>query len=84
MKITSHEGTRSLIWKLDELGSTGSAETTRTIPQDSAVVSAVSDSGQPTYVSDPSQEISAYMAETGDTEGTYKDGTPGTDAAGCR
>lgn len=75
MKITSHEGTRSLIWKLDELGSTGSAETTRTIPQDSAVVSAVSDSGQPTYVSDPSQEISAYMAETGDTEGTYKDGT---------
>ena len=57
MKITSHEGTRSLIWKLDELGSTGSAETTRTIPQDSAVVSAVSDSGQPTYVSDPSQEI---------------------------
>lgn len=75
MKITSHEGTRTLIWKLDEMGSTSGAETVRTIPQDSAVVSAVSDSGQPTYVSDPSQEISSYMAEAGDTEGSYKDGT---------
>ena len=75
MKITSHEGTSTLIWKLDEMGSTSGAETVRTIPQDSAVVSAVSDSGQPTYVSDPSQEISAYMAEAGDTEGSYKDGT---------
>lgn len=75
MKITSHEGTRSLIWKLDEMGSTGGAETRRTISQDSAVVSTISDSGQPTYVTDPSQEISAYMAEAGDTEGTYKDGS---------
>lgn len=75
MKITSHEGTGTFIWKLDDLGNTGSAETTRTITQDSAVVSAVSDSGQPVYVADPSLGISEYMAETGDTEGTYKEGS---------
>ena len=75
MKITSHEGTSTFIWKLDELGNTSGAETTRTITQDSAVVSAVSDSGQPTYVTDSSQGISEYMAENGDTEGTYKDGS---------
>lgn len=75
MKITSHEGTGTFIWKLDDLGNTGSAETTRTITQDSAVVSAVSDSGQPVYVTDPSLGILEYMAETGDTEGTYKEGS---------
>ena len=74
MKITSHEGTRTFIWKLDAMGSTAGAETVRTIPGEASVVSSVSGSGQPTYVQDPSQEISGYMAETGETTGTYKDG----------
>lgn len=74
MKITSHEGTKTLIWKLDAMGSTAGAETVRTIPGESAVVSSISSGGQPSYVQDPSQEISGYMAENGEREGTYKDG----------
>ena len=74
MKITSHEGTRNLIWKLDEMGTTNGAESLQTIPGQSQVVSSVSESGQASYAQDPSQEISAYMAQNGDTEGTYKDG----------
>lgn len=74
MKITSHEGTRNLIWKLDEMGTTNGAESLQTIPGQSQVVSSVSESGQASYVQDPSQEISGYMAQNGDTEGTYKDG----------
>lgn len=74
MKITSHEGTRSLIWKLDELGSTGGAETVRTVPRESAVVSSVADNGQATYADDPSQGILPYMVQTGETDGTYQDG----------
>ncbi|MBU5480517.1 hypothetical protein [Blautia sp. MSJ-19] len=75
MKVTSHEGSRTYIWKLDEMGSTGSAETVQTISRSSAVVSSISDSGQPTYADDPSQEISQYMAQTGETEGLYQDGS---------
>lgn len=75
MKITSHEGTRTLIWKLDEMGATNGAESLQTIPGQSQVVGSISDSGQASYVQDPSQDISGYMAQNGDTEGTYKDGS---------
>ena len=75
MKITSHEGSKTFIWKLDEMGSTGSAQSVQTISRSSAVVSSISDSGQATYADDPAQEISQYMAQTGDTEGTYQDGS---------
>lgn len=74
MKITSHEGSRTFIWKLDEMGSTSGAQSVLTVPRSSTVVSSISN-GQASYVDDPAQEISAYMAEPGDTEDTYKDGS---------
>lgn len=75
MKITSHEGTSTYIWKLDDLGSTGSAESVQTISRSSSVVSSISDSGQAVYADDPAQEISQYMAQNGETEGTYQEGS---------
>ena len=75
MKITSHEGSRTFIWKLDEMGSTSGAQSTLTVPRASTVVSSVSDTGQATYAEDPAQDITAYMAENGDSENDYKDGS---------
>lgn len=65
---------RTFIWKLDEMGSTSGAQSVLTVPRSSTVVSSISN-GQASYVDDPAQEISAYMAEPGDTEDTYKDGS---------
>lgn len=75
MKITSHEGNKIFIWKLDDLGSTSGAQSTLTVPKASTVVSSVSDNGKPVYADDPAQEITAYMAESGDSEDVYKDGS---------
>ena len=75
MKITSHEGTGTFIWKLDEMGNTSDAQSTLTVPRASTVVSSVSDNGQPSYVDDPAQDITVYMAEKGESENEYKDGT---------
>ena len=75
MKITSQEGSKTYIWKLDEMGSTGGAESAQTTSRSSSVVSSVSDGGQAVFADDPAQDISQYMAQNGDTEGTYKDGS---------
>ena len=68
MKITSHEGTSTFIWRLDEMGSTSGAQSVLTVPSASTVVSSVS------YANDPAQDITAFMAENGESENEYKDG----------
>ena len=63
LRITSSSGTKTYLFRLDELGSTAGAQSKATTPVSSSVVSSVSSSGQATYVSDPSTAISQYMAQ---------------------
>ena len=74
LKITTVKGTQKLIFKLDALGSTGSAQTKRTIARSQAVVSSVSSAGEPSYTDDPSVNISDYMAQAGANENEYNAG----------
>mgnify|MGYP004527845377 FL=1 len=74
MKITSHEGSKTFIWKLDDMGSTSGAQSTLTVPKASTVVSDISDNGNPVYANDPAEDIAAYMAGNGESEDVYKDG----------
>ena len=67
MKITSHAGTTTRIFRLDDMGNTGGAETRQTIPESAAVVSSVAQNGQATYEDDPAQSISGYFAEQNNT-----------------
>lgn len=75
LKITSSTGTQNLIFKLDALGSTGSAQSRTTISRSSAVVSSATSAGEPTYVDDPSLNISDYMAQAGTNENEYNAGS---------
>ena len=71
MRITSASGTKIWIFKLDALGATGSAESKLTVPQAGTVVSQIGGNGEASYVSDPSEEISSYLAQgTGGEEYT--------------
>ena len=63
MKITSHSGTETFLWKLDELGSTGSAQSVQTISRTNAVLSSISQNGQPVYIDDPAKNIGDYMIQ---------------------
>ena len=74
LKITTVKGTQKLIFKLDALGSTGSAQTKRTIARSQSVVSSVSSAGEPSYTDDPSVNISDYMAQAGANENEYNAG----------
>lgn len=74
MKITAREGTKTYIFRLDELGATGSAQSAKTVPGSSTVVSAVSGSGQAQYVSDPSAGLSAYMTSAGNGDTDFEPG----------
>lgn len=71
LKITSSKGTRKLIFKLDDMGSTGSAQSQKTISRSSAVVSSISSAGEPAYTDDPARNISDYMAQAGSSENEY-------------
>lgn len=62
IKITSHTGTQTYIFRLDALGATGQEEQKLTVPQAGTVVSAVSGDGTAEYVTDPAVNISDYMA----------------------
>lgn len=64
MRITSSSGTQTLIFRLDDMGATGSAQSARTIASAGSVVASVAGSGEPVYTSDPSQGIGGYMAQT--------------------
>ncbi len=75
MKITAREGTRTYIFRLDELGSTGSAESKQTVPGTSTVVSSVNGNGQAQYVNDPSAGLSDYMANAGNDDNDFNPGT---------
>lgn len=75
VKITAKEGTKTYIFKLDELGATGSAQSQKTIPGSAQVVSAVNENGLPEYVSDPSTALSDYMANAGNGDNDFKAGT---------
>lgn len=74
MKVTSAQGTKTYIWKLDAMGHTKSATSVQTVPKANTVVSAVNNAGQATYVNDPGQDISAYMAEAGVSDTTFTAG----------
>ena len=73
MKITSHAGTVTYFWKLDDLGNTGGAESKQTTARSLAVVSSISGSGQPVYTDDPSQNLSRFFA--GQENGGYSAGS---------
>lgn len=64
MRITSSAGTQTLIFRLDDMGATGEAQSARTIASAGSVVASVAGSGEPVYTSDPSQGIGGYMAQT--------------------
>ena len=66
---------QNLIFKRDALGSTGSAQSRTTISRSSAVVSSATSAGEPTYVDDPSLNISDYMAQAGTNENEYNAGS---------
>lgn len=74
LKITSHTGTQSLIFQLDDLGATGGAQSVRTIARASSVVSSISAVGKPSYVNDPAIRIGEYMAQAGQQENEYQAG----------
>ena len=75
MKITSRSGSQTYIFRLDELGATGSAQSVRTVPQDGTVVASVDGSGQPQYTSDPSVGLSDYMAQDGSGSNSFQGGS---------
>ena len=64
MRITSSSGTQTLIFRLDDMGSTGGTQSARTIASAGSVVTSIAGSGEPVYTSDPSQGIGGYMAQT--------------------
>jgi hypothetical protein len=67
MKLTTESGTETYIFRLDDMGNTGSASSTRTVPYANTVVSSVADSGTATYITDPSEGMADYFAEENDT-----------------
>ena len=75
LKITSTGGTSKLIFKLDGLGATNSAQSRATIAGSTAVVSSASSAGEPDYADDPALNISDYMAQEGTNENEYNRGS---------
>lgn len=63
LKITNHDGSRTFVMRLDDLGSTAAAEAKATVPAVGTVVSGISGSGAASYVSDPAVNVSDYMAQ---------------------
>lgn len=72
--ITSKSGKETFIFKLDDLGSTGSATSVKTVPRSLAVVSSISGGGTANYVDDPAKELGGYMAVAGEHENEYNPG----------
>ena len=68
MRIISVSGTQTFIFRLDDMGSTGSAQSARTIASAGSVVASITGSGEPVYTSDPSQAIGGYMAQINGNE----------------
>ena len=68
LKITTQKGTDMLVFRLDELGDTGSAASKLTVPARGTVVSSVNSLGAASYVSDPSVEIEDYLAVENGTD----------------
>ena len=74
LMITSKSGKETFIFKLDDLGSTGSATSVKTVPRSLAVVSSISGGGTANYVDDPAKELGGYMAVAGEHENEYNPG----------
>ena len=74
MKMTSRSGSQTYIFRLDELGATGNAQSVKTVPQDGTVVASIDGSGQPQYTSDPSVGLSDYMAQSGSGSNSFRAG----------
>lgn len=62
MKITAESGTRTLIFRLDEMGNTASASSAVTTPAQGTVVSAIDQNSRATYIKDPSVSLKDYLA----------------------
>ena len=63
LRIVTASGTRTHIFKLDELGSTASAEAVRTVPEAGKVVASVGAGGAAVYVNDPAKALSECTAQ---------------------
>ncbi len=74
MRITSGEGTKTYIWNLDSMGNTQGAATIQTVPTSGTVVASIDSVGQASYIQDPAQNISSYMAVAGSSEGDFAAG----------
>ena len=75
LKITSHTGEKTYIFRLDSLGTTGREQSKLTVPQAETVVSTVSEDGQAAYMADPSLTIADYMAGSTAGKNEYDPGT---------
>lgn len=62
LRITAQNGNSTRIFRLDELGNTGSAVSKLTVPDGGTVVSAVNGAGSASFVRDPSVAIGDYLA----------------------
>ena len=74
LKITSHTGVKTYIFRLDSLGATGQEQSKLTVPQAGTVVSTIAGDGRAAYVTDPSVSIVDYMAGKIDNKNEYNPG----------
>ena len=74
LKITSHTGVKTYIFRLDSLGATGQEQSKLTVPQAGTVVSTIAGDGRAAYVTDPSVSIADYLAGKIDNKNEYNPG----------
>lgn len=75
MKITTAEGTERFIFRLDDLGGNGTAQSAQTTERTGVVVSQITADREPVYETDPAAAIGPYMAQSAGGENEYKPGT---------
>ena len=63
LKFTTKEGEHTYIFRLDDMGNTGSASVRETVNGDNVVVAAIGSDGAPSYKADPAEDLSDYYAE---------------------
>jgi hypothetical protein len=74
LRITAQSGTKTYIFKLDDMGSTASAATTQTVPTADTVVSSLSGVSA-VYTQDPSLNMSQYFAQQSTNDTTPQAGS---------
>jgi hypothetical protein len=67
LQITTSQGEKTYIFRLDDLGGTSGAASTRTVPTGDTVVSGIS-SSIAAYTQDPALDLSGYLAQEDQSE----------------